>query len=139
MAYLQHIWWLEAIGELDQFEFPPGSYTLCFRLQLGKPTIAKRFGRRLCVDDQVHGWDPKPVQFHLATSNGHRASSECFLQQPAGTWCYCQVGDFVVEKPNMPIDLKFSMVQIDCTHTKGGLCLDSVLIYPTEFRDRLKP
>lgn len=136
MAYLQQIWWLEVVGELE-FEFPPGSYGLCFRLQLGKPTKTKR--RRLCVVDQIHGWDAKPVRFQLATSNGHRASSECYLHQPAGTWCYYQVGDFVVEKPDMLITIKFSMVQIDCTHSKAGLCLDSVLIYPTEFRKRLKP
>jgi hypothetical protein len=29
--------------------------------------------------------------------------------------------------------LKFSLAQIDCTHTKGGLCVDSVLIYPKGF------
>ncbi|XP_015878029.3 F-box protein PP2-A14 [Ziziphus jujuba] len=133
VAYLQQIWWVEVLGELE-FEFPPGSYSLCFRLQLGKPTTT-RFGRRICAVDQVHGWDAKPVRFQLATSNGQRASSECYLKQQ-GTWIHYHVGDFVVENTNMPIKIKFSMVQIDCTHTKGGLCLDSVLICPSEFRER---
>lgn len=30
--------------------------------------------------------------------------------------------------------LKFSMMQIDCTHTKGGLCVDSVFIYPKGYK-----
>ncbi|KAF3433025.1 hypothetical protein FNV43_RR24127 [Rhamnella rubrinervis] len=41
VAYLQQIWWLEVIGELE-FEFPAGGYGLCFRLQLGKPTKLKK-------------------------------------------------------------------------------------------------
>jgi hypothetical protein len=26
------------------------------------------------------------------------------------------------------------MMQIDCTHTKGGLCVDSVFIYPKGYK-----
>lgn len=134
IAYLQQIWWVEILGELE-FEFPPGTYSLFFRLQLGK--ASKRFGRRVCNLDQVHGWDIKPVRFQLSISNGQQAVSECYLQEP-GNWVHYHAGDFVVENPNVPTKIKFSMIQIDCTHTKGGLCVDSVLICPSEFRDRLK-
>ncbi|PON50844.1 Phloem protein [Parasponia andersonii] len=133
VAYLQQIWWFEVLGELE-LEFPIGSYSMYFRLQLGKTSI--RFGRRVCNLDQVHGWDLKPARFHLSTSNGQKASSECYLNE-AGKWIHYHVGDFVVENPNTPLKIKFSMVQIDCTHTKGGLCLDSVLIYPTELGKKL--
>ncbi|KAF3954482.1 hypothetical protein CMV_020179 [Castanea mollissima] len=30
----------------------------------------KRFGRRICNSEHVHGWDIKPVQFQLWTSDG---------------------------------------------------------------------
>ncbi|XVE64175.1 hypothetical protein DITRI_Ditri07aG0080600 [Diplodiscus trichospermus] len=134
VAFLQQIWWFEVVGELE-FEFPPGAYSVFFRLQLGK--ASKRFGRRVCNLDQVHGWNIKPVRFQLSTSNGQQASSECYLYEP-GNWVHYHVGDFVIENSNSPTKIKFSTMQIDCTHTKGGLCLDCVLIYPSEFRQRLK-
>ncbi|CAN1751987.1 F-box protein PP2-A13 [Linum perenne] len=87
VAYLQQTWWLEVVGELDDFQFPVGTYSLFFKLHLGKPTSAKpcRSGRHVS-SDKVHGWDKKPI---------------------------------------------------DCTHTKGGLCFDSVIVCPTEVRDRV--
>lgn len=134
VAYLQQVWWFEVVGELE-FEFPPGSYSLFFRLQLGKP--ARRFGRRVCNLDQSHGWDIKPVRFQLSTSTGQQALSECYISDP-GNWVNYHVGDFVIESSSTPTKIKFSMMQIDCTHTKGGLCVDSVFMYPSEFRERLK-
>lgn len=121
-------------GEVE-FPFPPGTYSLYFRLLLGR--AAKRFGRRVCNTERVHGWDIKPVQFQLHTSDGQSASSQCFLTAP-GRWNIYKVGDFVVENANASTKIKFSMTQIDCTHTKGGLCLDSVMICPSEFKERLK-
>ncbi|XP_061359937.1 F-box protein PP2-A13-like [Gastrolobium bilobum] len=134
IAYLQQMWWVEVVGELE-FEFPVGSYSLIFRLQLGK--AFKKLGRRVCNVDQVHGWDIKPVQFQLSTSDGQRSHSECYLHGP-GEWVYYHVGDFVVEKPNETTNIKFSLAQIDCTHTKGGLCVDGAIICPTKFRETLK-
>ncbi|KAJ8556328.1 hypothetical protein K7X08_023086 [Anisodus acutangulus] len=76
VAYLQQMWWLEVDGDLE-FQFPAGTYSLFFRLQLGR--VTKRLGRRVCNSDHVHGWDLKPVQFQLTTSNGQRAISRCYL------------------------------------------------------------
>ncbi|XP_049395491.1 F-box protein PP2-A11 [Solanum stenotomum] len=123
-AFLKQIWWVEVEGNLE-FDFPAGNYSVFFRLQLGK--TSRRLGRRICTVDQVHGWNIKPVQFQLSTSNGQQASAQYYLNE-AGKWINYYVGDFVVD--SMPTKLKFSMTQIDCTHTKGGLCLDSVLIIP---------
>ncbi|EEF51099.1 F-box protein PP2-A12 [Ricinus communis] len=134
VAYLQQIWWLEVDG---QFEFPflAGTYSLFFRLQLGR--AAKKFGRRVCNTEHVHGWDIKPVRFQLWTSDGQYASSQRFLND-TGNWNLYHAGDFVVDSSNSSMNLKFSMTQIDCTHTKGGLCLDSVVVYPCKFKERLK-
>lgn len=126
VAYLQQIWWFEVVGEVD-FCFPVGTYSLYFRVHLGK--FYKRFGRRHCTSEHVHGWDKKPVRFQLSTSDGQQALSQCYLEEP-GSWVLYHAGDFVASKPDQPMKLKFSMAQIDCTHTKGGLCMDSVLIYP---------
>ncbi|CAL0303414.1 unnamed protein product [Lupinus luteus] len=134
VAYLQQMWWVEVLGELE-FEFPKGNYTLFFKLQLGK--ASKRLGRRVCNLDQVHGWDIKPVRFQLSTSDGQNSLSQCYLHTP-GEWAYYHVGDFVVDKPNGPTTIKFSLAQIDCTHTKGGLCIDGAVIYPTELAERFK-
>ncbi|KAK7265540.1 hypothetical protein RJT34_33160 [Clitoria ternatea] len=130
VAYLQQIWWFEVDGEVE-FPFPAGKYSLFFRIQLGR--ASKRFGRRVCNTEHVHGWDIKPARFQLWTSDGQYVASQCFLKGP-GKWVYYHAGDFVVENGNASTKLKFSMTQIDCTHTKGGLCLDSVLVYPSEFR-----
>lgn len=127
VAYLQQTWWFEVNGEFD-FQFPLGKYSLFFRLHLGKSS--KRLGRRVCNSEHVHGWNIKPVKFELTTSNGHRAVSECYLDNP-GNWVNYHVGDFVVDNPHALIKIKYSMTQIDCTHTKGGVCVDSVLICPS--------
>ncbi|GAY61055.1 hypothetical protein WN943_013919 [Citrus x changshan-huyou] len=134
VAYLQQIWWFEVDGELE-FPFPAGTYSIFMRLQLGR--ASKRFGRRICSTEHVHGWDRKPVQFQLWTSDGQHASSQCILNEP-GKWVQYHIGDFIVENGNLLTKIKFSMMQIDCTHTKGGLCLDSVLICPSKCTERLK-
>lgn len=127
VAYLQQTWWFEVSGEFE-FQFPLGKYSLFFRLHLGRSS--KRLGRRVCNSEHVHGWNKKPVRFELSTSNGHRAVSQCYLDNP-GNWVDYHVGDFVVDNPHALIKIKYSMTQIDCTHTKGGVCVDSVLIYPS--------
>ncbi|KAJ0053997.1 hypothetical protein Pint_00347 [Pistacia integerrima] len=130
VAYLQQIWWFEVAGEFE-FQFPSGTYSLFFRLHLGKPS--KKLGRRVCNSEHIHGWDMKPVRFELTTSDGQHAVSQYFLDNP-GTWVHYHVAEFVVENPNALTRIKFSSTQIDCTHTKGGLCVDSVLIYPSTLK-----
>lgn len=134
VAYLQQIWWFEVDGEVE-FLFPAGTYSIFFRLQLGR--TCKRFGRRVCNTEHVHGWDRKPAQFQLWTSDGQHASSQCILNE-TGKWIQYHIGDFVVDNSNSSTKVKFSMTQIDCTHTKGGLSLDSVQIYPSKYAERLK-
>ncbi|KAG5626847.1 hypothetical protein H5410_012065 [Solanum commersonii] len=133
VAYLQQIWWLEVDGDLE-FQFPEGTYSLFFRLQLGKAT--KRHKRRACSYEHVHGWDLKPVQFQLATGDDCRVTSRCYLDN-LGTWMQHHVGDFVVKDATVPTKMKYSLTQIDCTHTKGGLCVDSVLICPSSLAKQL--
>ncbi|CAD6249965.1 unnamed protein product [Miscanthus lutarioriparius] len=132
VAYLQQIWWLEVDGELE-FCFPDGAYSVFFHLHLGRPY--RRMGRRLCGTEHVHGWDVTPTRFQLTTSDGQQATSEYYLHlYEQGGWKLYHVGDFVVSDSDEPIKLKFSMMQIDCTHTKGGLCVDSVFIYPKGYK-----
>lgn len=123
IAYLHQIWWLEVEGDLE-FEFPAGSYSLFFRLKLGRPPKGQ-----YKTTQQVHGWNIKPVRFQFSVSNGEHATSQCFLNE-SGKWLRCHVGDFVVQDSYKPIKINFSMTQIDCTHQKGGLALDSVFICP---------
>ncbi|CAI9092169.1 OLC1v1027348C2 [Oldenlandia corymbosa var. corymbosa] len=146
IAYLKQIWWLEVEGNLE-LEFPAGTYSLYFRMHLGKNSSKKLGRRRVCINeqDEVRGWDVKPVRFHLSSSCGHQTTAQHYLDQPpataaGGQWINYRVGDFVVhnkdnhhggDQLDHKTKLKFSMAQIDCTHTKGGLCLDCVLIYPT--------
>ncbi|XP_060180048.1 F-box protein PP2-A12-like isoform X2 [Lycium barbarum] len=134
VAYLQQIWWFEVDGEVD-FPFPVGSYSVFFRLQVGRSS--KRFGRRICNCEHVHGWDKNPVRFQLSTSDGQQATKQCYLKEP-GKWMYHHVGDFVSSGSEVSMKVIFSMAQIDCTHTKGGLCVDSVLICPREFMQMSK-
>ncbi|KAL6501648.1 hypothetical protein OROGR_026781 [Orobanche gracilis] len=91
----------------------------------------KRFGRRFCNTGQVHGWDKKPARFQLSTSDGQQATRHSYLKDP-GKWILYHAGDFVVPNSCKSMKLKFSMTQIDCTHTKGGLCVDSIVIYPID-------
>ncbi|KAG9158468.1 hypothetical protein Leryth_013198, partial [Lithospermum erythrorhizon] len=125
IAYLQETWWLEVQGSLE-FEFPAGTYSLFFRLQLGR--ASKRRGRRVVNGEQIHGWNVKPVQFHISSStfssnaDGFHplASTEyCLDDEPVGKWKLYHVGDFEVENSWGSTKLNFSMSQIDCTHNKG--------------------
>lgn len=101
---------------------------MLFKLRLGKYT--RKPGRRVSNQDGVHGWDIKPVQFQLTPPDGLPVVSKCFLEK-TGIWEYHNVGDFVVDDSNESTKIKFSLTQIDCTHTKGGLSVDSVLICPS--------
>lgn len=51
--------------------------------------------------------------------------------QNVGSWANYHVGEFTVDDPNSVTKIQFSLTQIDCTHTKGGLCVDSVIICPS--------
>lgn len=142
-AYLQQHWWFEVDGVV-KFQLPAGEYSLSFRLRLGRPS--RRLGRRIYVFDQIHGWDLKPVRFSLSTSDGQHAIRECYLTEPGeiegngvvsyarGNWTDYYVGDFEVKNDSKVTEVKFSMTQIDCTHSKGGLCLDFVSIIPSKLR-----
>ncbi|XP_076948695.1 F-box protein PP2-A13-like [Bidens hawaiensis] len=125
IAYLHQIWWLEVGGDIE-FRFPAGTYSLLFKLRLGRFT--KTSNRQL--SNHVHGWDIKPAQFQLSTPEGQHAVSKCFLEKN-GIWEYHHVGDFMVDDSSVPTNVKYSLTQIDCTHTKGGLSVDSVLICPS--------
>ncbi|XP_073062826.1 F-box protein PP2-A15-like [Primulina eburnea] len=145
IAYLQQVWWFEVDGTV-KFPLPPDIYTLSFRIHLGR--FSKRLGRRVSYFDQTHGWDIKPVQFELTTSDGQQASSESLLEDignddpygnhKRGSWIEYKVGEFIVGESDPPTEVKFSMKQIDCTHSKGGLCVDSVSIIPSELKGRRK-
>lgn len=124
VAYLHQIWWLEVEGDID-FQFPVGTYSVYFRLHLGRSS--KKLGRRVCKTEHIHGWDIKPAKFQLTTSDGQHAVSHTHLDNP-GHWILYHVGNFVSKNSNDLMKVKFSLSQIDCTHTKGGLCVDSVLI-----------
>ncbi|KAK4798816.1 hypothetical protein SAY86_031142 [Trapa natans] len=143
VAYLQQIWWFEVDGTV-KFPLPADIYTLTFRLHLGK--FSKRLGRRVCNFEHTHGWDIKPVRFELSTSDGQEASFECCLDEigqneingthKRGCWIDHRVGEFIVSHSEPATEVRFSMKQIDCTHSKGGLCVDSVYIIPSNLRDR---
>ncbi|KAL6496298.1 hypothetical protein OROGR_029556 [Orobanche gracilis] len=148
VAYLQQIWWFEVDGSI-KFPFPPDVYTLSFRIHLGR--FSRRLGRRVSNFDHTHGWEIKPVRFEFSTSDGQQALSECFLDEPQqddggnnsyntshkrGCWIDYKVGEFIVGQPDSETEVRFSMKQIDCTHSKGGLYVDSVSIIPVELRAR---
>ncbi|KAI9122195.1 hypothetical protein K1719_006884 [Acacia pycnantha] len=143
VAYLQQIWWFEVDGDV-KFPFPADVYTVCFRLHMGRSS--RRLGRRVCNYEHAHGWDIKPVKFELSTSDGQQASCEHCLDETEcddaygnrkrGCWVNYKVGEFVVSGTEPTTEVRFSMKQIDCTHSKGGLCVDSVFIIPSHLKER---
>ncbi|PHT86281.1 hypothetical protein T459_08387 [Capsicum annuum] len=56
-----------------------------------------------------------------------------------GTWVHHYVGDFVVEDSTVMTRIRFPMTQIDCTHIKGGLRVDFVLICPVSLAKVWRP
>lgn len=48
------------------------------------------------------------------------------------------MGDVDVRRTETSFKVRFSMKQVDCTHTKGGVCVDSLLVYPVGFKERLR-
>ncbi|KAF5737500.1 hypothetical protein HS088_TW13G00383 [Tripterygium wilfordii] len=143
VAYLQQIWWFEVDGVV-RFRLPADIYTLSFRLHLGR--FSKRLGRRVCNYEHAHGWDIKPVRFELSTSDGQQALCECRLDDMGedvvigghkrGCWIEYKVGEFIVTDSEAATEVSFSMKQIDCTHSKGGLCVDSVFIIPSNLKEQ---
>ncbi|XP_044473672.1 F-box protein PP2-A15-like isoform X2 [Mangifera indica] len=143
VAYLQQIWWFEVDG-VAKFHFPPDVYTVSFRLHLGR--FSKRLGWRVCNFENTHGWDIKPVRLELSTSDGQQASCECCLDETEqgdangnhkrGCWIDYKVGEFIVTNSETATEVRFSVKQIDCTHSKGGLCVDSVFIIPSHLKER---
>ncbi|MCL7035078.1 hypothetical protein MKW94_027079 [Papaver nudicaule] len=143
VAFLHQVWWFEVDGVV-RFPFPAGIYTLSFRLHIGK--FSRRLGRRVCDFGQTHGWVKSPVHFELSTSDGQQASCECYLDEAErddtninpkrGSWIDYKVGEFIVTDSQPTTEVRFSMKQIDCTHSKGGLCLDAVYIVPSDLRER---
>ncbi|XP_031128253.1 F-box protein PP2-A15 [Ipomoea triloba] len=141
VAYLQQIWWFEVDGVV-RFPFPPDIYTLSFRIHLGR--FSKRLGRRVCNFEHTHGWHIKPVRFEFSTSDGQHAMSEFCLDDAVqddvngnhkrGYWIEYKVGEFIVSGSDLETEVRFSMKQIDCTHSKGGLCVDSVSIIPSNLK-----
>ncbi|KAJ0241605.1 F-box protein PP2-A15 [Hirschfeldia incana] len=137
VAYLQQIWWFEVDGTVT-FHLPPGIYSLSFRIHLGG--FMRKSGRRVCNYEHTHGWDLKPVRFSLSTSDGQEASCEYYLDDvkreeahghhKRGFWIDYKVGEFGLTGSEPSTEIKWSMKQIDCTHSKGGLCVDSVFINP---------
>lgn len=143
VAYLQQIWWFEVDGVV-KFPLPPDIYTLTFRLHLGK--FSKRLGRRITNFEHTHGWDIKPVRFEFTTSDGQHATSDCCLDDTEqdekegnhkrGYWVEYTVGEFIISDSESAPEIRFFMKQIDCTHSKGGLCVDSVSITPSDLIER---
>ncbi|XP_022983039.1 F-box protein PP2-A15-like isoform X3 [Cucurbita maxima] len=142
VAYLQQIWWFEVDG-MVKFPFPADIYTLTFRLHLGR--FYKRLGRRGCSFEHTHGWDVKPVRFEMSTSDGQQATHEFCLDEnrfiesehhKRGCWIEYKVGEFFVNESGSTTEIRFSMKQIDCTHSKGGVCVDSVFIVPSNLKER---
>ncbi|CAH2059048.1 unnamed protein product, partial [Thlaspi arvense] len=149
VAYLQQIWWFEVDG-MVRFNLPPGIYCLSFRIHLGR--FSKRLGRRVCHFEHTHGWELKPVRFSLSTSDGQEASCEYYLADKeveqtsrehkggggggGGFWRDYKVGEFVVSCSEPSTEVRWSMKQIDCTHSKGGICVDSVFIIPIDVKER---
>ncbi|KAH9614378.1 hypothetical protein KSS87_002139 [Heliosperma pusillum] len=142
VAYLQQIWWFE-VDAAVKFPFPPDIYTLSFRLHLGK--YSKRLGRRVSNFEHTHGWEIKPVRFEFTTSDNQHGTSDCCLDDDGeqdeikgnlkrGCWIDYKVGEFIVTDSEPSLEIRFSMKQIDCTHSKGGLCVDSVSIIPSDLR-----
>ncbi|XP_010558968.1 PREDICTED: F-box protein PP2-A15 [Tarenaya hassleriana] len=143
VAYLQQIWWFEVDGSV-KFHLPPGIYSVSFRTHLGR--FAKRLGRRVCNFEHTHGWDVKPVRFSLSTSDGQEASCEHYLDDmeqddmygnhKRGCWIEYRIGEFAVSDSEPAIEIQWSMKQIDCTHSKGGICVDTVFIIPIDVKER---
>ncbi|KAK4725117.1 hypothetical protein R3W88_027896 [Solanum pinnatisectum] len=143
VAYCQQVWWFEVSGTV-KFPLPPDIYTLTFRIRIGK--FLKRLGRRVSNFEHTHGWDLGPVRYELSTSDGQCVVSECHLHDieqddakgtiKRGCWIEYKVGEFIVSRSNPVTEVRFSMKQIDCTHSKGGICLDSVSIIPSNLRRR---
>lgn len=79
--------------------------------------------------------------FEHSTSDGQQLTREWFLAEPEndnvsgnkhGNWIEYYICDFVVDM----MEVRFSMKQIDCTHSKGRLYVNSVSIMPSEVRER---
>ncbi|MCO5611392.1 hypothetical protein L7F22_065645 [Adiantum nelumboides] len=128
-AFLRNVCWFEVHGAF-QGVFLPGAYTVSFLMKFSEP---------------IRGWAGAPVKFSLSTTTGHIVESQRFFsgQQNQGlsnlaplrsltscSWLELDIGHFDVHQ-EMPIGLKFSMMEIEGGTWKNGVLLDCVKIHPT--------
>ncbi|CAM6087891.1 unnamed protein product [Calypogeia fissa] len=138
VAYLIRVCWLEVRGSM-QCCLPPGTYTLSWRLSFSLGTNNFKGFNYKPVKFSFEGPDHVPVDFEKALT-----TNEIFQEgglPPLWTrggdkkWVELDVGEFTVERGDSPVDIKFSMMQIEGGFWKGGLLLDSVLIRPTRLSE----
>ncbi|CAM6062893.1 unnamed protein product [Sphagnum tenellum] len=140
VAELKSVCWFEAKGEIV-CTLPPGTYTLSWRI-----LFLENFG----------GWTGQPVHFIFSKNDGVDIESKCHMspgqsmpvvpgynlpkiREVADDWREFDVGDFVVERGEEMTLLKFQMLEITGGWWKSGLCLDGVVVQPTNTIQRRSP
>ena len=116
--------WLEISGNIYETIFRPGVYVVSFRIMLRN----------------VIGFGRSPVKLCLSTSNGQCTESERFFQgdqtrcetvaplrSMGDQWLELDVGKFSVDE-EMPLSVKFSLMEIKGGTWKRGLIVDCVKI-----------
>jgi hypothetical protein len=140
VAELKSVCWFEAKGEIA-CTLPPGTYTLSWRI-----LFLENFG----------GWTGQPVHFIFSKNDGVDIESKCHMspgqsmpavpgynlpkiREVADDWREFDVGGFVVERGEEMTLLKFQMLEITGGWWKSGLCLDGVVVQPTNTIQRRSP
>lgn len=151
VAELKLVWWFAARGETECW-LPAGTYTLSWRILL---------------KENLLNWNLKPATFSLTKNDGEVTERKCFIdprpriinsqqqaQDAAGFhlptvrvvengWREYDVGEFSVEKGREDSSsrtvLKFSMTAIEGACPKSGVCLDGVVVRPSNAVSKFQP
>lgn len=145
-ALLKQVCWLEVRGSL-KCSLPVGAYKLSWRLSFEK--------------NNPRGFHYKPVKFSFEASGNVPVLLEksfnfggeerfpvpgrrgFFGNRDANRdvnmkWLELDVGEFTVERGDVPIDINFSMFQVEGGHWKVGMVIDCVIICPTSVVSKKK-
>jgi hypothetical protein len=133
VARLKNVCWFEAKGEVE-WSLPLGTYTFSWRLFLGN----------------LSGWRDAPATFKFLKNDVESTPRKCYIDHSPeismtqigdfslptfrdveNGWREYDVAEFKVEEGEETCFLKFAMTAYEVGSWKSGLCMDGVVVRPT--------
>lgn len=137
VACLRSVCWFDVGGSFRQ-SLRPGSYVVSFRMQLLSASSWRGYPIKLRLQNVTYGLPPQDseVFFHRPFPVSDPPPFLPANPEPSKpdrhVWVECDVGEFTVdENESSPIEVHFSMREVERLWWKNGFLLDGVMVRPS--------